>query len=66
MRRATRDGVIAVVAASGAMTVALPVSAAFAADGAAAAGTAAGSPGLVSGNGVQLPGTCRSTRAATP
>ncbi|MFG2352328.1 chaplin [Streptomyces sp. NPDC048521] len=46
---------IAVAAASGAMAVALPVSAAFAADGAAADGSAAGSPGLVSGNGIQLP-----------
>ncbi|MFF5860513.1 chaplin [Streptomyces sp. NPDC012751] len=55
MRRATRNGVIAVVAASGAMAVALPVSAAFAADGAGAHGAAAGSPGLVSGNGIQLP-----------
>ncbi|MFI9243390.1 chaplin [Streptomyces sp. NPDC053086] len=55
MRRATRNGVIAVAAASGAMVVALPVSAAFAADGAGAGGTAAGSPGLVSGNGIQLP-----------
>ncbi|MFH9401219.1 chaplin [Streptomyces sp. NPDC017638] len=55
MRRATRNGVIAVAAASGAMAVALPVSAAFAADGAGARGAAAGSPGLLSGNGVQLP-----------
>ncbi|MQY37577.1 hypothetical protein SRB17_55810 [Streptomyces sp. RB17] len=55
MRRATRNGVIAAVAASGAMAVALPVSAAFAADGAAADGSAAGSPGLISGNGIQLP-----------
>ncbi|MEU1007453.1 chaplin [Streptomyces sp. NPDC005890] len=55
MRRATRNGVIAVVAASGAMAVALPVSAAFAAGGADADGVAAGSPGLVSGNGIQLP-----------
>ncbi|MGW7524369.1 chaplin [Streptomyces sp. NPDC054783] len=55
MRRATRNGVIAAVAASGAMAVALPVSAAFAAGGAAADGSAAGSPGLVSGNGIQLP-----------
>ncbi|UFR06439.1 chaplin [Streptomyces sp. Go40/10] len=55
MRRATRNGVIAVAAASGAMAVALPVSAAFAAGGADADGTAAGSPGLVSGNGIQLP-----------
>ncbi|MEU8967745.1 chaplin family protein [Streptomyces monashensis] len=46
---------IALVTASGAMAVALPVSAAFAADGSAADGTAAGSPGLVSGNGIQLP-----------
>ncbi|MFI9803560.1 chaplin [Streptomyces sp. NPDC052301] len=55
MRRATRNGVLAVAAASGAMAVALPVSAAFAADGAGAEGSAAGSPGLISGNGVQLP-----------
>ncbi|MFF9088436.1 chaplin [Streptomyces sp. NPDC014991] len=55
MRRATRNGVIAVAAASGAMAVALPVSAAFAADGAGAQGTAVGSPGLLSGNTVQLP-----------
>ncbi|QTD96385.1 chaplin family protein [Streptomyces cyanogenus] len=55
MRRATRNGVIAVAAASGAMAVALPVSAAFAAGGAEADGSAAGSPGLVSGNGIQLP-----------
>ncbi|MFF3912272.1 chaplin [Streptomyces sp. NPDC001852] len=55
MRRATRNGVIAVAAASGAMAVALPVSAAFAAGGAAADGSAAGSPGLVSGNDIQLP-----------
>ncbi|MEV6057222.1 chaplin [Streptomyces sp. NPDC052107] len=55
MRRATRNGVIAVVTASGAMVVALPVSAAFAADGATADGSAAGSPGLISGNGIQLP-----------
>ncbi|GHE07990.1 chaplin [Streptomyces alanosinicus] len=54
MRRATRKGVIA-VAASGALAVALPVSAAFAADGSAADGSAAGSPGLLSGNGIQLP-----------
>ncbi|MEU6666375.1 chaplin [Streptomyces sp. NPDC046727] len=46
---------IAVTAASGAMAVALPVSAAFAADGAGAHGTTAGSPGLVSGNSVQVP-----------
>ncbi|MET7453382.1 chaplin [Streptomyces sp. NPDC005574] len=56
MRRTTRNGVIAVVAASGAMAVAMPASAAFAADGGAAAGgVAAGSPGLASGNAVQLP-----------
>ncbi|ARP73584.1 hypothetical protein LK08_10875 [Streptomyces sp. MUSC 125] len=46
---------IAVAAASGAMAVALPVSAAFAADGAAADGSAVGSPGLISGNSIQLP-----------
>ncbi|MEU6508240.1 chaplin family protein [Streptomyces sp. NPDC046942] len=46
---------IALVAASGAMAVALPVSAAFAADGASADGSAADSPGLISGNGIQLP-----------
>ncbi|MFH8769973.1 MULTISPECIES: chaplin [unclassified Streptomyces] len=46
---------IAVVAASGAMAVAMPASAAFAADGAAADGSAAGSPGVLSGNTVQLP-----------
>ncbi|MEU4038036.1 chaplin [Streptomyces collinus] len=45
----------AVVAASGAMAVAMPVTAAFAADGASADGAAAGSPGAVSGNTVQLP-----------
>ncbi|WP_416482925.1 chaplin [Streptomyces sp. CL12] len=46
---------IAAVAASGAMALAWPVSAAFAADGASADGVAAGSPGLISGNGIQLP-----------
>ncbi|OLZ73571.1 hypothetical protein AV521_05820 [Streptomyces sp. IMTB 2501] len=46
---------IAVAAATGALAVVLPVSAAFAADGAAADGSAAGSPGLISGNGIQLP-----------
>ncbi|WP_106962784.1 chaplin [Streptomyces roseochromogenus] len=55
MRRATRNGVFAVAAATGALAVVLPVSAAFAADGAAADGSAAGSPGLISGNGIQLP-----------
>jgi LPXTG-motif cell wall-anchored protein len=42
--------VIAVAAASGALAVAMPAFADSAADG-----TAAGSPGLISGNGVQLP-----------
>ncbi|MEU0112354.1 chaplin [Streptomyces bobili] len=50
MRRVTRNGVIAVAAASGALSVAMPAFADSAADG-----TAAGSPGLISGNGVQLP-----------
>ncbi|KAF3463813.1 chaplin [Streptomyces sp. Tu 3180] len=50
MGRVTRNGVIAVVAASGAMAVAAPAYA-----GAGAEGTAAGSPGVVSGNTVQLP-----------
>ncbi|MFI9615710.1 chaplin family protein [Streptomyces sp. NPDC052023] len=45
----------AVVAASGAMVMALPVSTALAADGAGAEGAAAGSPGLASGNTIQLP-----------
>ncbi|MEU3858368.1 chaplin [Streptomyces sp. NPDC028722] len=54
MRRTTRYGVIA-VAASGAMAVALPVSAAFAAEGAGANATATGSPGVLSGNSVQVP-----------
>ncbi|MEZ7002951.1 chaplin family protein [Streptomyces sp. AD55] len=54
MRRVTRTGVLA-VAASGAMAVTLPACAAFAADGASADGTAAGSPGVLSGNTVQLP-----------
>ncbi|GGW41243.1 hypothetical protein GCM10010503_16770 [Streptomyces lucensis JCM 4490] len=55
MRRATRNSVIAVAAASGAMVMTLPVSAAFAADGAAADGSAIGSPGVLSGNNIQLP-----------
>ncbi|MEW2623174.1 chaplin family protein [Streptomyces sp. NPDC048106] len=47
---------IATVAASGAMALAWPVSAAFAADaGASADGVAVGSPGVVSGNSIQLP-----------
>ncbi|MFF4759310.1 chaplin family protein [Streptomyces sp. NPDC001292] len=55
MKRVTRNSVIAVAAASGAMAMTMPVSA-FAADGGAAAeGAAAGSPGVVSGNTVQLP-----------
>jgi len=55
MRRVTRNGVIAVAAASGAMALAVPMTAAFAADGAAADGSAADSPGVISGNTVQLP-----------
>ena len=47
MKRVTRNGLIAVAAASGAMAVALPAHADSAADGAAA-----GSPGLISGNTV--------------
>ncbi|GGQ33955.1 chaplin [Streptomyces mutabilis] len=54
MRRVTRNGVLA-VAASGALAVTMPGYAAFASDGAAADGSAAGSPGLISGNTVQLP-----------
>ncbi|GED89132.1 chaplin family protein [Streptomyces sp. 6-11-2] len=54
MKRVTRNSVIAVAAASGAMAMAMPVSA-FAADGAAAEGVAAGSPGVLSGNTIQLP-----------
>ncbi|KOV93623.1 chaplin family protein [Streptomyces sp. NRRL B-3648] len=50
MKRVTRNSVIAVAAASGAMAVAGPVHADSAADGAAG-----GSPGLISGNGIQLP-----------
>ncbi len=55
MRRATRNRVLAVAAASGAMAVALPASAVFAADGADAGSTAAGSPGVLSGNNIQVP-----------
>ncbi|WP_367837123.1 chaplin [Streptomyces rochei] len=54
MRRVTRNGV-STVAASGALAVTMPAYAAFASDGAAADGSAAGSPGLISGNTVQLP-----------
>ena len=50
MKRVTRNGVIAVAAASGAMAVAMP---AFADSG--ADGSAVGSPGVVSGNTIQLP-----------
>ncbi|MDX3382013.1 chaplin [Streptomyces niveiscabiei] len=50
MRRVTRTGVIAVVAASGAMAVTMPAHADSAADG-----STADSPGAVSGNTVQLP-----------
>ncbi|MEU9140559.1 chaplin [Streptomyces sp. NPDC048404] len=55
MRRAARNRVLAVAAASGAMAVALPASAVFAADGADAEATAAGSPGVLSGNNLQVP-----------
>ncbi|MEU2620702.1 chaplin [Streptomyces sp. NPDC007157] len=50
MKRVTRNGVIAVAAASGAMAVAVPSWADSGADG-----IAAGSPGAISGNGIQLP-----------
>ncbi|MGW7382411.1 chaplin family protein [Streptomyces sp. NPDC054794] len=50
MKRVTRNGVIAVAAASGAMAMTIP---AFADSG--ADGSAVGSPGVVSGNTVQLP-----------
>ncbi|MEV8593711.1 chaplin [Streptomyces sp. NPDC052012] len=50
MRRVTRNGVIAVAAASGAMGVAMPAYA-----DAGAEGAAVGSPGVISGNTVQLP-----------
>ncbi|MEU6816734.1 chaplin [Streptomyces sp. NPDC046860] len=46
---------IGVAAASGAMAMAMPVSAAFAAGGASADGAAVGSPGVLSGNTVQAP-----------
>ncbi len=54
MRRVTRNGVFA-LAASGALAVTMPAYAAFASDGATADGVSAGSPGLISGNTVQLP-----------
>ncbi|NUR00876.1 MAG: chaplin [Streptomyces sp.] len=50
MRRVTRNGVIAVAAASGAMALTLPAYA-----GATADGASADSPGVISGNTVQLP-----------
>jgi len=50
MRRVTRNGVIAVAAASGAMAVAVPAYA-----DAGAEGVAAGSPGVGAGNTVRLP-----------
>ncbi|MGW3913569.1 chaplin family protein [Streptomyces sp. NPDC005070] len=55
MRRVTRNRVLAVATASGAMAVALPASAVFAAGGADAEATAAGSPGVLSGNNLQVP-----------
>lgn len=56
MKRVTRNSVIALAAASGAMAMTVPVSAAFAADGGAVAeGATAGSPGVLSGNTVQVP-----------
>src|SRR6185295_3219326 len=51
MRRVTRNGVIAVAAASGALAVTIPAHAGSAVDG-----SAAGSPGSISGNAIQLPG----------
>ncbi|MEV7345308.1 chaplin [Streptomyces sp. NPDC093544] len=50
MKRVTRNGLIVAVAASGAMAVTMPAHADSAADG-----TAALSPGLISGNTIQLP-----------
>ena len=50
MKRVTRNGMIAVAAASGAMAAALPAFADSAGDG-----SAVGSPGVVSGNTLQLP-----------
>jgi len=50
MKRAIRNSVIAVAVASGAMAVAGPAQADSTADG-----SAEGSPGLLSGNGIQVP-----------
>lgn len=50
MKRVTRNGVIAVAAASGALAAAMPAFADSGTDGAAA-----GSPGVISGNTIQLP-----------
>ncbi|MFF3447805.1 chaplin [Streptomyces sp. NPDC002667] len=50
MKRVTRNGLIAAAAASGALAAVVPAHADSAAEGAAA-----GSPGLISGNTVQLP-----------
>ncbi|MFI0966352.1 chaplin [Streptomyces sp. NPDC021080] len=50
MKRVTRNGLIAVAAASGALAAVVPAQADSGADGAAA-----GSPGLISGDTVQLP-----------
>lgn len=50
MRRVTRNGVIAIAAASGAMAVAMPAYADSAADG-----VASDSPGVLSGNTIQVP-----------
>ena len=50
MKRVTRNGVIAIAAASGAMAVTMPAHA-----DSAAAGSTADSPGLISGSTIQLP-----------
>ncbi|MEW2164712.1 chaplin family protein [Streptomyces sp. NPDC007084] len=50
MKRVTRNGLIAAAAASGALAATVPAHADSAADG-----TLAGSPGVISGNTVQLP-----------
>lgn len=50
MKRVTRNGLIAAAAASGALAATMPAHADSAADG-----TSAGSPGVISGNTVQLP-----------